>query len=146
MGNIGQVIIKKNTHQVVVKGSIMSVSGSADSSRKTGTLGDTVSAFRMVRLESDGMLYQTGNINISEMSKIIGMALNSGTAGGAIQYLSFGEYENAVFTFTPGTPLFLGANGELTNTYNDIGEFMDLGRSITDTKLVLNINNAIEVE
>jgi len=146
VSDIGQVIIKKNTHQVVVKGSILSVSGAADSSRKAGTLGDTVSAFRMVRLEPDGMLYQTGNIDITEMSKIVGMALNSGTAGSAIQYLSFGEYENAIFTFAPGAPLFLGANGELTNTYNGIGKFMDLGRSITDTKLMLNINNAIEVE
>ena len=79
------------------------------------------------------------NLNSLAEATVRGIALNTVTAGSSVSYQTEGEVCLAVFAFTVGVDIYLGAGGTLTSTPPVTGFLTKIGFSKTATDLELEI-------
>lgn len=95
--------------------------GSGSTEEVTKIAGVNLSGQRVVTTQSDGTVVYASNTDVSVASKPLWLTLNAALAGSAVTVLSSGELTEPGWAWTPGVPIFLGANGTLTQTPPTVG-------------------------
>lgn len=91
-------------------------SGGGASSTVTKNCDEVISAYRaVVSNGADGILLAQ-NTNLAHRNNVIGITTQAGVLNDDIIVQKFGELTFAGWAWTPGLPIFVGANGQLTQT------------------------------
>lgn len=82
----------------------------------TGTAGEILSGHRVVtRDAADGIVYAS-NDDSAFLSAPLWLTTGAALVGAEVTVLVLGTFEEPTWSWTPGGPLYLGANGQLTQT------------------------------
>lgn len=79
------------------------------------TAGANLSGHRIVVLEAGSVVYASAE-DITHASRVLGMTTGAANAGSSATIRTSGEIEEPSWNWTPGLPIFLGANGTMTQT------------------------------
>jgi hypothetical protein len=104
----------------------------------------TISALKLVKLNSSGLLIYADNSNY-QSSQTIGVSMNSGNAGDIIKVKTFGELQDTSFSFSLDDSLFLGSNGSIDNTPPTSGVYLKIGKAIKSDTIFIDIEQAVEL-
>jgi Uncharacterized conserved protein (DUF2190) len=120
------------------------IPGSSDSAIVTTmTAAETINAYQMVSVHSDGLAYLADVTDLADTSQTIGMAITSATTGNPITVQQVGFMLNAGWNWiTPGQTLYLGTTGTITTIVpSSPGSAFELpvGTVISNTKVELQL-------
>lgn len=103
----------------------------------TATASINLSALRAVILDNAGQFAYADRANADHAHRIAGIlpyAISQGAEGIAYR---LGEITDAVWSWTRGSPIFLGTNGQLTQTPPTTGILLVLGQPASPTTINL---------
>ena len=91
-----------------------------------GTVGtNPVGSLKIITKIND-LLSLANNTDVT-IDNVIGLSIQAGTSGNLINYLKFGEINNAAFGSLTVGPAFLSTNGNITSTAPDTGWLLQVG-------------------
>lgn len=82
----------------------------------TREAGETISALKMVIIDSSNNVFYADSNTVYEDSKTIGMAITAGNIGEDIRITTFGVVSDVSFVFSANDQLYLSTNGDITIT------------------------------
>lgn len=109
----------------------------------TRTAGQTISANRVL-YDRAGLVYPLGQADAENIYAILGLAVSAGQAGAQISVQRTGTVTDSGWSWAYGR-VYLGANGQLTQTPPSSGFSVLIGFAATATSINLSINDPIEV-
>lgn len=109
----------------------------------TRTAGQTISANRVL-YDRAGLVYPLGQADGENIFAILGLAVTAGQAGAQISVQRSGTVTDSGWSWAYGR-VYLGANGQLTQTPPTSGFSVLIGFAATATSINLSINDPIEV-
>lgn len=120
------------------------VPGPPGSDVVAGTAAEALGGHRMVRGARDALTYAT-NTDASHADDIQGLTLGAAAAGAGVLLQRAGDVTEPSWSWTPETPVFLGPDGQLTQTPPDDSAAFTLcvGFAATPTTLVLRFEAPI---
>lgn len=79
--------------------------------------GSTISALRVITIDSltNKAIYASNN-NLDHISKFVALSITSGILDDSIEIISKGKIEDLMWNWDVSLPIFLGVNGQLTQT------------------------------
>ena len=80
------------------------------------TAGATMSALRFVRAQTDGTITVVSSSNQSDAGTALGMTVQSSVYGGQVNVVLSGEASDPSWNWDVDLPIFVGVNGEPTQT------------------------------
>lgn len=108
------------------------------------TAGTTLSALRAV-YELDGQVHYLDYRDAEHIDLLLGITLTAAGAGQPINVQRSGAIDDSGWSWTPG-PVWLGADGVLTQTPPATGYYVLIGAAVSANRLLLNIQPAIKLE
>lgn len=99
----------------------------------------TVGGHRAVRTQSDGRVLYANQTDTSKGFSVLGITLNSAIENGAVQVQRDGPITFSGWSWAPDLPVFLGLNGELTQTPPATGVLIVIGNAATPTSITIRI-------
>lgn len=105
--------------------------------------GETLSALRVV-YELDGQVFALDYRDASAIYLLLGLTLTAAAAGGHINVQRSGPLDDAAWNWTPG-PVWLGADGGLTQVAPVDGFCVLLGSAVSPTRLILDFHQPISM-
>ena len=120
------------------------IPGPAGGSAFQRTAGQRLSALRAV-YEVDGMVYPLDHTDAANIDLMVGLTLTAAEEGAAINIQASGPLDDAGWHWTPGR-LWLGADGTLTQTPPTTGFNLLVGAAVSSTRIILNLQDPIELE
>lgn len=109
----------------------------------TYTAGEPINAYKVVKLETDGLLYLADKDTPGDIYKIIGISISSGSASAPIQVLEKGYKANSLLNgFTDGIA-FLANSGNLSNAVPTSGFCYRIGFFPKSGEIYLQLSNGI---
>ena len=109
----------------------------------TRTAGQTISANRVL-YDRAGLVYPLGQADGENIFAILGLAVSAGQTGAQISVQRSGTVTDSGWSWAFGR-VYLGANGQLTQTPPSSGFSVLIGFAATATSINLSINDPIEV-
>ncbi len=106
--------------------------------------GEELSALRAV-YELNGAVYLLDWRDASHIDLLLGVTVTSADAGGHVSVKRTGFLVDAAWAWTPGR-VYLGANGSLTQTPPADGFDVLIGVAVSATRLLLDLQDPIELE
>lgn len=103
-----------------------------------------IGVHRVVAVNNSGELIYADNTDLDTMNRVIGVSLQSVSAGGNCKVLRHGEIEDQSFNFI-GDNLYVGATGAITTTPPNVGYSQIIGTIITLTKIYIDINEPLQL-
>lgn len=103
--------------------------------------GEDLSGHRMVRIES-GSAWYASNADQSHAGKVAGITTGAAVATDPVSVQTQGLMTEPSWSWTPG-PVYLGADGALTQTPPTSGFLLIVGRAIDTTKLLIGIQTPV---
>lgn len=82
----------------------------------------------------------------SDVLALLGVTVSAATSGQPINVQRMGFIDDAAWQLQPGKRVFLGGQGRLTQEPPQAGYDVLIGMAITSTRLLLNIQDPIELE
>ena len=82
----------------------------------------------------------------SDVLALLGVTVSAATSGQTINVQRMGFIDDAAWQLEPGQRVFLGGQGRLTQEPPQAGYDVLIGMAITSTRLLLNIQDPIELE
>ena len=82
----------------------------------------------------------------SDVLALLGVTVSAATSGQTINVQRMGFIDDAAWQLQPGKRVFLGGQGRLTQEPPQAGYDVLIGMAITSTRLLLNIQDPIELE
>ena len=101
----------------------------------------SISALRPVKLDASGNLIYASN-DTYENAQMIGISTTSGLAGSTISVLTFGELQDAFFSFSIDENIYLGSN-VITNAVPTSGVYLRVGKAIKTDTIFIDIEETI---
>jgi len=98
---------------------------------------------RMVVLNSEEQAIYADNTNLSHARKVLGMTTGATSAGDMATIQTGGEMTEPSWNWTLDSPIFLAADGLLTQTQPASGLSMVVAFPITQTKIFLNLREPL---
>jgi hypothetical protein len=98
--------------------------------------GEAIGGHRAIVIKADGKAWLVSPTD-AEAGGVAGITTGAVAAGGLVPIASFGEVEETGWTWTPG-PIWLGANGMLTQVVPVAGAVVCLGVSAGPTKMIVS--------
>lgn len=123
---------------------IPGVPGPAGGSAFQRTAGQIVSALRAV-YELDGQVFYLDYRDAEHINLLLGITLTAAQALEPINVQRSGVLDDDSWNWAPG-PVWLGADGALTQTPPTEGFDVLLGAAVSATRITLNLNDPIELE
>ena len=108
----------------------------------TRTAAEAISALRVVR-SSTLTAVVLARWPESLSTAPLGVTTTSATLGDNISIQTGGELEDNAWSWTPGSPVFLGANGTLTQTQPTTNYTLVIGKAVTPKRLLIRIQAPI---
>lgn len=105
--------------------------------------GETISALKGVYYR-DGVVKVLDNNDAYNIDFFLGVTTTAGNIGDKITVKRIGLLQDNFFNFSLGK-VWLGAFGSLTQTPPEIGFDLEIGTAVENNKLLLNIQNPIEL-
>ncbi|WP_312836427.1 hypothetical protein [Comamonas sp.] len=109
----------------------------------TRTAGETISANRVL-YDRAGLVYPLGQADAENIYAILGLSVSAGQVGAQISVQRSGTVTDSGWSWAYGR-VYLGANGQLTQTPPSSGFSVLIGFAATATSINLSINDPIEV-
>lgn len=104
--------------------------------------GTNLSALRAVTSDSLGQVVYADNATFAD-AQVIGVTYTSANAGSQVIVITSGLFTDAGWSWTKG-PVFLGSNGQLTQTPPTGGAILvHVGRALTATQVLIDIDVSI---
>ncbi len=104
---------------------------------------ETISALKLVVAVNDERVEIAEPDNYNN-SKVLGVAITGGNVNDEINIVTFGELKDSFFNFTLNEPLFLEANGTITETPPTTGFVVTIGHGLGSGAIFVNINEQID--
>jgi hypothetical protein len=101
--------------------------------------GINLSGHRMVVLDDDTMVLYADNTIPAHANKVLGMTVGAAMAGADVTIQSGGELVEPSWNWAMGIPVWLSANGLLTQVVPVSGFSLIIGFPITATKVFIDI-------
>lgn len=117
--------------------------GPAGGSSVQRTAGETISALRLVYELNDQVFYLDA-ADGEHVDLVCGVTLTSATTGQPINVQSSGPMDDSAWSWAPG-PVWLGADGLLTQAPPEAGYLLYVGRAVSSTRLIINIDQPVEL-
>lgn len=117
--------------------------GPAGGSTVTYAAGENLSAGRVVVVDTlEAWYFQ--NTDTTHVGRAFGITTTSATAGNNVTIQVSGLVQDAAFTFTADTPLWVGADGEVFNTQPVTGVIIQkAGVAYEDKKLLIDFSVSV---
>ncbi|MEJ5125865.1 hypothetical protein WH367_07375 [Comamonas sp. MYb21] len=109
----------------------------------TRTAGETISANRVL-YDQGGFVYPLSQDDAENIFAILGLSVSAGQTGAQISVQRSGTVTDSGWSWAYGR-VYLGANGQLTQTPPTSGFSVLIGFAATATSINLSINDPIEV-
>jgi hypothetical protein len=106
--------------------------------------GQDLSGHRVVTTDSVGKIIYMSNDNVSHMNKFIGMTTQAALTGETINVRRYGTIDHSGWNFDVNKPVFLGLNGEITQTPPIALYSLIIGFPETSTKLNISPQKPIK--
>jgi len=103
------------------------IAGNTENVTNTYVAGEAIGAYKVVKLETDGLLYLADKDTLGDIDKIIGISTSSGGISANIQTLEKGFKINSLLNSFVSGAVFLGNTGNLTQTVPTSGFCEKLG-------------------
>lgn len=110
----------------------------------TYTAAETISALHVVRLIDESTCELADPVSYED-AKAVGVALNAVTTGNQVRVLTFGILKDPFFNFPLNEPIFLKANGVISNIEETVGFSTQIGHSLGNGAIFINIREPIEL-
>lgn len=108
------------------------------------TAGTTLSALVVV-YEEGGEVFSLGKDDDAHIDQLLGLTVTAASIGNPINVQRTGAVDNSGWAWTPGR-VYLGAGGALTQTPATGGNDVLIGRAVSATRLLLDIQDPIDLE
>jgi len=119
------------------------ISGVGAYTRVTRTAGEALGGHRVVRQYLDGAVYYASNTSDSHKHAVLGITVGAVESGNTATVQTYGELLEPSWTWTPGLPIFLTTNGQLSQTAPSSGFVLIIGTAQTATQVFINIKQPI---
>lgn len=119
--------------------------GPAGGSSLQRTAGETVSALRVAYEHDNGRVYALDYADADHIDALLGITLTAADAGQPVNVQRSGAIDDDGWNWTPGR-VFLGAGGALTQSPPADGFDVLIGVAVSATRLILNLQDPIELE
>lgn len=146
-----QVTIEKKDVQVVVRGikgasgpqGIQGVKGDPGEGGVGGTINLTaasiLSGHRVITTDAHGDAIYADKDTLAHVGKVLGISMNAAMAGALVAVKTFGEFSEPTWNWNAGEPLYLGANGVLTQTPPVTGFLLEVAFALTSTLIFISL-------
>lgn len=114
-----------------------------ETTESTYTVNETVISAMKLVYSDDINSVKLADKAVYEKSKVLGITKNSATLGNAASIITYGPLSDASFTWTSGTPIYLGSSGALTSTPPSSGHLVFVGHSMGIGKIFIRVNEPI---
>lgn len=104
-----------------------------------------LSALRVVWEDDAGMVRPLDCGDVDHIDLICGLTITAASGPGAVTVQRFGPIDDSAWNWAPGR-VYLGANGALTQTPPVGGFDVLVGVAVSATRLILNLQDPIELE
>lgn len=106
--------------------------------------GEDIESYRVVYQDDDEKIYIT-TLDLAEEDylKVKGVIVNSTTINSRGQVQLTGELYNSNWNWEPPLPVYLGVDGELTQEIPLIKVFLEIGKALTETSILLDLEEPI---
>jgi hypothetical protein len=105
--------------------------------------GETLSGHRVVALSTSNHVLYASNTNTSQLNTVLGITTGAALGGEYVNVKFAGMLVEPTWNWAPGLPVYLGANGVLTQTIPTLENgslfILYMGNPITPTTLYINI-------
>lgn len=108
------------------------------------TAGATLSAL-VAAYELNGEVYALDKDDDDHIDLLLGLTVTAASVGASINVQRTGPVDNSGWAWTPGR-VYLGAAGALTQTPASSGNDVLIGRAVSATRLLLDIQDPIDLE
>lgn len=106
--------------------------------------GEALGGHRAVTVDANGKAIYASNLTAAHLYKVVGITLNAAILAGTVIVLKDGAVEETSWSWTVGSPVFLGSNGLLTQTLPTAPAFLQiLGVPLSPTRLLVSIREPI---
>ena len=99
----------------------------------------SLSGQRIIANTTSGIVYASRDL-LETVQTVLGFTKNAGTV---LEVIAQGVYKDPTMVWDPLLPLWLGINGELTQVRPTTGYLLEVGKVITPTEIVINIQSPI---
>jgi len=107
--------------------------------------GEDIESLRMIRFkDSSTIVYSKSDSTFTE-ARPIGITITSSPKDGVVKVLILGIVESNLFNYPPGSLLFLGPNGTITNNVPTAGYSVVIGESLAVGVINLSIRTPIKL-
>lgn len=117
--------------------------GPAGSVYMTYIAGITLSGHKAVQIDGTGAAVYVDSGTVADAGRVLGITINAALLGAAVGVQATGEIDEVSWSWVPGQPVYVGANGSLTQTPPATGFIQAVGMAVAPTKLVVGIRPAI---
>lgn len=120
---------------------IITALGGGDSFLSLPAAGNVI-AYRVVTTDADGLVIYGDAGTVAHQGRILGVCINSASAGGNVAIAQQGLVTNAGWNWTAGAELYVGLNGDITT--QQVGAFsQNLGYAISATQIFIRLGRAV---
>lgn len=116
--------------------------GDPGGSEMVRTAAVALSGHRAVLIDGQGKFDYVSADNLLHSSRAVGVTIGAASAGAPANVVMFGEITEPTWTWIPDQPVYLGVNGQLTQTMPvfPASKFLQvIGIPMTSTSLFVNI-------
>ena len=130
--------ITYNEQRTVVQS--VAVVGYSESGSVSLQCAEQINAFSVVTSNDAGELIKA---DATTARFLLGMVKNAGNIGDLIQVYSSGEIVNVGWNLIPNAVVYLGSNGDITQTAPDVTNHFVVGLAVSPTRIVLQLQPVI---
>jgi hypothetical protein len=122
------VIVNHNTYEI-------------ETYATTGIPLDVIDVYKIVTSVLSKLVH-ADNLNLAHETQVLGISLNSGMVLDTVSVLTTGSVTHALWNWTPDIPLFLGTDGQMTETRPATGFLLQVAHTISPTEIWVDIKVA----
>lgn len=126
----------------VVLESAQGPAGPPGAGLETLTAAVPLNAYKLVTTDAAGAAIYADAADADHADQVVGIAINSALSGSPVTVRAMGFIDNPGWSWTPGAPLFVGLDGDITSA--QVGAFSQgVGYAATPTRMFIRLDRAI---
>lgn len=140
-----RVVVKTDRVQRIVSGrqGPPGPAGPTGVSEQVFTADGAVSALRVVVLDAGGLNY--AQPDAADVFRLVGISKTSGASGSDITVVTGGSMYEATWNWDTTKPIYLAADGVLTQTPPPSGWHVEVGHPYSATRIIVDIKDPIQL-
>ncbi len=127
---------------IIINNTIISGGGSSLITKKAG---ESLGGHRIVRAYNEDKVLYASNSDLSQLHNILGLTTGAASIGSDVAVLVSGEIIEPSWNFTQDQYVYLGLNGQLTQTPPSSGFLLVVGTAIAPTVVFVKIGAPVQL-